>query len=75
MTMIVSASSLGCKLCHSPPFCVVDYSGRIYYVVHRLQSMSKISIHLSVHNHLVADGKCQEFVEETKTLIPKEVNH
>jgi hypothetical protein len=31
-----STSSLGCKFCHVPPLCVVDYSGWIYYVVHRL---------------------------------------
>jgi hypothetical protein len=34
--------------------------------------MSKSVIHLGVHNHLVTDGKCQDFVEETK--IAKEVD-
>jgi hypothetical protein len=58
MTMIMSSSSFGCKKIHSPPFCVVNCSGQFYYVVHKLQSMSRAVIHLGVHNHLVVDGKC-----------------
>jgi hypothetical protein len=36
MVVSPSTSSLGCKFCHVAPICVVDYSGQIYYVVHRL---------------------------------------
>ncbi len=36
MVMSPYASSFGCKFYHAPPLCVVDYSGLIYYVVHRL---------------------------------------
>jgi hypothetical protein len=42
--------------------------------VHKLYSLSRATIHLGVHNHLVADGKCRESLEETKKLIAKEVN-
>ncbi len=73
MIMIPFTSSFECKLYHSPPFCVTDCGGRIYYVVHRLQSMSRATIHLGVHNHPVVDGKCRESIEETKRLIAKEV--
>jgi hypothetical protein len=31
-------------------------------------------IHLSVHLHLVGNGKCREVMEETKMLIEEEVN-
>jgi len=72
--MIPSTSSLGCKFYHSYPFYVTDCGGRIYYVVHRLQSMSKAVIHLGVHNHFVAYGKCWEFVKETRRLIAEEVD-
>ncbi len=72
--MILFTSLLGCKFCHAPPLYVVDCSGRIYCVVHRLQSMSRTVIHLGVHNHLVAYGKCWEFVEKTKRLITEEVD-
>ncbi len=36
--------------------------------------MSKAVIHLGVHNHPIADGKCRELVEETRRLITKEVD-
>jgi hypothetical protein len=72
--MIPFSSSLGCKFCHSPPFFVVDCGERIYYVVHKLQSMSRVMIHLGVHNHLVTNGKCRELVKETRRLIAKEVD-
>jgi hypothetical protein len=32
-----------------------------------------MAIHLGVHSHLVADGKCKESLEETRRLIIKEV--
>ncbi len=67
--MISSSSSLGCKFCHSLPFCFIDYNGRIYYVVYRFQFMSKAVIHLGVHNHPIADGKCRKLVDETRRLI------
>ncbi len=63
-TMIPSSSSLGCKFCHSLPFFVVNYGGRIYYVAHRFQSISKMAIHLGVHNHHVVNGKCRELIED-----------
>ncbi len=72
--MIPSSSSLRCKLCHYPPFCVTNYGGRIYYVVHKFQSMLIAVIHLGVHNHLVVDGKFWELVEETRRFIAKEVD-
>jgi hypothetical protein len=58
MIMIPSFYLLGCKFCHFPPLCVIDCNGKIYYVVHRLHSMSRTMIHLGVHNHPIADGKC-----------------
>jgi hypothetical protein len=36
--------------------------------------MSRATIHLGVHNHFIADGKCQELVEETRMLIVEEVD-
>jgi hypothetical protein len=32
-------------------------------------------IHLGFHKHPIVDGKCKEFVDETKRLIIKEVDH
>jgi hypothetical protein len=36
--------------------------------------MSRVAIHLGVHNHLVTNGKCQESIKETRRLIAKEVD-
>jgi hypothetical protein len=36
--------------------------------------MLRAVIHLGVHNHLVADGKCRKSVEETRRLIAEEVD-
>jgi len=36
--------------------------------------MSRVVIHLGVHNHLVADGKCHELNKETRRLIAEEVD-
>jgi hypothetical protein len=48
-----SISSIACKLCHVLPLYVTYRSGWIYYVVHRLQSISRVVIHLGVHKHHV----------------------
>jgi len=74
ITMSPSTLSFVCKFCHVPPICVMDYNGRIYYGVHRLQSISRAVIHLGVHKHPMVDGKCREFVNKTKRLITEEVN-
>jgi hypothetical protein len=35
MIMVPSIFLFKCKVCHTPPFCVMDCSGWIYYVVNR----------------------------------------
>jgi len=74
ITLSPSASSLVCKFYHAPPFHVVDYSGQIYYVVHRFQSISRAMIHLGV-KHPMVNNKCREYVDKTRRLIIKEVDH
>ncbi len=70
MALSPSTSLRGCKFCHAPPLCVIDYNERVYYDVHRLQSISRVAIHLGVHKHYIVDGKCKESMDETK-----KVNH
>jgi hypothetical protein len=53
---------------------VVDYNGKIYGVVHRLQSILKVMIHLGLHKQLMVHGKCRVFMDETRRLITKEVD-
>ncbi len=66
MALFPFPSSLGCKFCYAPPLCVTDCNGQIYYVVHRLKLISRIVIHLGVHKHPIANGKCKEFEDKTK---------
>jgi hypothetical protein len=42
--------------------------------MHRLQFISTTTIHLDVHNHHVANGKCWECVHEIRRLIVDEVD-
>jgi hypothetical protein len=63
----------GCKFCHVFPLYIASYNGKIYYVVHKFQSLSRTMIHLGVHNRLIVDGKCRESLEETRRLIIEEV--
>ncbi len=64
-----SASSFACKFCHFLPLCVVDCPKQIYYVVHRLPSIIRATIHFKVHKHPMANGKCRESVKKIKRLI------
>ncbi len=66
MALSPSTSSLGCKFCHAPPLCIIDYNERVYYDVHRLQSISRVAIHLGVHKHSIVDGKCKESMDKLK---------
>ncbi len=47
-----------CKFCVASPFCVNTYPYHIYYVIHKLQSLSIAAIHLGTHEHHVAEGMC-----------------
>ncbi len=74
MALSPSVSSFACKFCHYPPLCVADCLRQIYYVVHRLPTITKETIHLGIHKYPMADGKCKEFVDKARRLIVKQVN-
>jgi len=42
---------------------------RIYHVIHKLQSLSKVAIHLGTHVHPIVKGMCREALEEIKVLV------
>ncbi len=68
MALCPSTSSFPCKFCHFTPPCVVDCLGWIYYVMHWLPTITRATIHFGVHKHLMADGKCREFMDKTIRL-------
>jgi hypothetical protein len=47
----------------------------MYYVIHKLQSLSRITIHLRTHEHPVVEGMCKESLEQIKVLVEGEVFH
>jgi hypothetical protein len=41
----------------------------MYYVIHKLQSLSRVMIHLGTNEHHVIKGMCKESLEEIKVLV------
>jgi len=62
-----------CKACGFSPMCVQTCIGCMYYVVHSLSDLLKAAIHLGTHAHHVYEGKCNEYFEEMKIMVAKEV--
>jgi hypothetical protein len=46
----------------------------MYYVIHKLQSLSRVAICLGTHEQLVAKGMCKEALEEIKVLVEGQVS-
>ncbi len=45
----------------------------MYYVIHRLDTLSRATIHFNTHVYLIANDKCREALEKIKGLIKVEV--
>jgi hypothetical protein len=45
----------------------------MYYVVHSLSDLSRITIHLGMHVHPIYKGKYRESFKEVKSMVAKEV--
>jgi len=63
-----------CKFCVVSPFCVNTYPYRMSYVIHKLQSLSRVGIHLGTHVHPIVEGMCKEALEEIKVLVEGQVS-
>jgi hypothetical protein len=44
----------------------------MYYVIRKLDTLSRATIHLNTHVYLIANGKCKEALEKIKGLIEVE---
>jgi hypothetical protein len=47
----------------------------MYYVVHKFPTFSRAKIHLGIHVHLIAKGKCRKSLKEMKNMVINEVNN
>jgi hypothetical protein len=66
-------STLVCKVCKVLPICVNFCSGRIYYILGK-GDISRVCIHLGMHNHPISDGICRETLDTISGLIAQEVS-
>jgi RNase P subunit RPR2 len=62
-----------CKFCGVVPFYMQTYNCCIYYVVHKLHILTKATIHLNIHIHLVQNDMCKEALKRIKVLVEEEV--
>ena len=60
------------KVYKVPPTCVNFYDACIYYVLSK-NNMTRVCIHLEMHNHLVFYGICQKIHNIISSLIAQEV--
>jgi hypothetical protein len=45
----------------------------MYCVVHKFSNLSRTTIHLGIHAHPIAKGKCKESFKEMKNIVVNEV--
>jgi hypothetical protein len=62
-------STIVCRYFKNPLLCVAIYNVKIYYVVHKMPSMTWTCIHFGFHNHLVSVGNCHELLLVAKELM------
>lgn len=56
-------------------FVLKTYICCIYYIVHKLNNLSRVVNHLDMHAHLDVEGKCKEAMEAIKNMVAKEVSY
>ena len=56
-------STIECNVCRFRFVCVVLYHTRIIYIHSTYVGMSRVCIHLGVHDHIVAKGTCCESLD------------
>ena len=66
-------SILKCKVCRSTPVGIVLYYARILYVYSTSPEMSRVCIHLGVHEHPVLNGSCRESLYIAYQCVATEV--
>jgi hypothetical protein len=47
----------------------------MYYVMHKQDNLIQAAIHLSTHDHLMAEGHSRKVFYQVKSLVKEEVSH
>ena len=66
-------SKVQCKVCHGAPICLDVCYVELIYVHSQLLNMSRVCIHLGVHNHLMSSGVCRESLDMIYHYMTNEV--
>lgn len=69
------ACTLVYKFCFRVHFCINVCKCIIYYVIHKLVTFMRATIHLKKHDHPIQDDMCKESLEEIKALVKEKVYH
>ena len=62
-----------CKVCHVAPICLDVYYVKVIYVHLQSSNMSRVCIHLGVHNHHVSVQVCCESLDMAYQCVANEV--
>ena len=66
-------SKVQCKVCHTAPICLDVCYAKIIYVHSQSSNMSRVCIHLGVHNHPVSSEVCRESLHMAYQCVANEV--
>ena len=66
-------STFECKVCQSPPMCIILCHARILYVHSTSTKMSRACIHLGMHDHHVFNDICHESLDMTYQCVANKV--
>jgi hypothetical protein len=48
-------------------------AAHIYYVMHKQENLIQVTIHLGMHDHLMANSCSKKVVNQVKSLVKEEV--
>ncbi len=74
-SVLSSSYTIVHKVCGLSPMCAQTCICCMYYVVHSLFDLSRTSIHLKTHAHLIYERKCTKSLEKMKSMVAEEVLH
>ena len=72
-TILPEKSKVQCKVCHAIPICLDVCYAKIIYMHSQSSNMSRVCIHLGVHNHPVSSEVCRESLDMAYQCVANEV--
>ncbi len=57
------------------PFYVMLCLAHMYYVMHKQENLTRMAIHLGLHDHPMVKGRSRKVFEQVKSLIEEEAFH